>query len=83
MPRVVHFEIHAADLERAKKFYETVFDLEIKKWNGPIDYMMVMTGRQNSQLQGKEGQGIDGGMLLRHGPTPVDGAPVNAYICTM
>ncbi|MGI8737560.1 MAG: VOC family protein [Candidatus Eremiobacter antarcticus] len=26
MPRVVHFEIHADDPERASKFYSTVFD---------------------------------------------------------
>jgi uncharacterized protein len=32
MNRVVHFEIHAADPERAAAFYRKVFDWNIKEW---------------------------------------------------
>ncbi len=58
MPRVVHFEISADQPERAIDFYSTVFGWEFKKWDGPFDYWMAMTG--------KEGEpGIDGGLMLR------------------
>lgn len=72
--RVVHFEIHATDPESAAKFYSTVFDWKISKWDGPFDYWLVATG---------EGNGIDGGIVLRQGARPVSGAPVNAYVCTV
>lgn len=32
MNRVVHFEIHAADPERAAAFYRAVFDWDVKEW---------------------------------------------------
>ena len=58
MPRVVHFELPADDPERAVTFYKNVFNWEINKWEGPIDYWLVMTG--------KEGEpGIDGAIGRR------------------
>ena len=61
MLRVVHFEINADDPERAVKFYQQVFGWEIKKWNGPIDYWLVMTGPTDQP-------GIDGGIMKRMNP---------------
>ena len=58
MPRVTHFEFNADDPERAAKFYENVFGWKIKKWEGPIDYWLVMTGE-------KDKPGIDGGIMKR------------------
>lgn len=81
MGRVVHFEIPADDLERCANFYRNVFDWEIKKWDGPFEYWMVMTGTQNSEMVGKEGQGIDGGLMKRMGP--VTPAHPNAFVCTI
>ena len=58
MLRVVHFELPADDPERAVKFYQDVFNWKIDKWEGPIDYWLVMTG--------KEGEpGIDGAIGRR------------------
>ena len=37
MARVVHFEIHADDPERAAKFYEAAFGWSVSKWDGPMD----------------------------------------------
>ncbi len=74
MPRVIHFEIHAAEPERAVAFYTTVFGWKLTKWGGPMDYYLVDTG---------EGAGINGGLLKRLGPTPEEGQPVNAYVCTI
>lgn len=83
MGRVVHFEITAEDLERAANFYREVFGWEIRKWDGPIDYWMVMTGKKGSETQGKEGDGIDGGLILREGAGPLESGPTNAFICTI
>src|SRR5215469_1323983 len=44
MPRVVHFEIHAQEPERAARFYSEVFGWEITKWGGPVDYWLIKTG---------------------------------------
>src|SRR5207248_9917827 len=41
MPRVVHFEVHADDPERAAKFYRELFGWRVEKWSGPVDYWMI------------------------------------------
>ncbi len=74
MPRVVHFEIEADNPERAVKFYEDVFGWEIKKWAGPMEYWLVMTGPTDQP-------GIDGGLYKRE--TPLSGDGYRAYICTI
>ncbi len=74
MPRVVHFEIHAEDPERAARFYTSVFGWDIQKWEGPADYWMVKTGPP-------EEPGIDGGIHPRQGT--IDGTAVIAYVCTI
>jgi predicted enzyme related to lactoylglutathione lyase len=58
MPRVVHFEIGANDPEKLIEFYKTIFGWKIEKWEGPIDYWMVMTGEETDA-------GIDGGLMKR------------------
>ena len=76
MPRVVHFEIHASNPERAIAFYQKVFGWTFQKWEGPMPYWLVMTG--------PDGQpGINGGLVQRQGGEPVDGQAVNAYVCTI
>lgn len=78
--RIVHFEIQALDPERCVKFYTDVFGWEIQKFDSPeMEYWMVMTAEKDSKELG-----INGGILRRKEPTPPsDGAPVNAYVCTM
>jgi len=57
MSRVIHFEIVADDPERAKKFYEKVFEWKIKMW-GPVEYWLIDSG--------KEGEpGINGAIMKR------------------
>jgi predicted enzyme related to lactoylglutathione lyase len=58
MPRVVHFEIDAKKPERAVKFYEKVFGWKIKKWEGPVEYYLITTGKETEP-------GIDGGLSRR------------------
>jgi predicted enzyme related to lactoylglutathione lyase len=76
MPRVVHFEIHAEDPERAVAFYRKVLGWEINKWDGPVEYWLIKTG-------GAGQPGIDGGLLRRQGPGPAPGQAVNSYVCTV
>lgn len=83
MNRVVHFEIQAADPERAVKFYKDVFGWEISEWVIPgvemkdeNRYWLVMTGSETEP-------GINGGLVFRRGPEPIEGQPVNAFVCTM
>ena len=74
MPRVVHFEIHAGDPERALAFYQKLFDWKFQKWEGPMDYWLVITGPDGEP-------GINGGLIRRQGE--VDGQAVIAYVCTV
>lgn len=74
MGRVTHFEIHANRIERAKEFYEKVFDWKFTKWNGPEEYWLIKTGSDDKP-------GIDGGLIKRRGE--VDGEAVIAYVCTI
>src|SRR3977135_4244693 len=74
MGRVVHFEIHAEDPQRASAFYTELFGWEFNKWAGPMDYWLIKTG--------PDGQpGINGGMVRRRGP--IDGQAVIAHVCTV
>lgn len=76
--RVMHFEIHAADPERAQAFYAAAFGWTFEKWMDEPPYWGVITAAPDS-----EEPGINGGMMQRMGEAPHDGAPVNAYTCTV
>lgn len=74
MSRVVHFEIHAGNLERAINFYEKLFGWTFQKWEGPMPYWLVTTGPDDQP-------GINGGLIQRQGE--LDGQAVIAYVCTV
>lgn len=77
--RVVHFEIHAEEPERAIAFYRAVFGWEFPVWmDEPVKYWGVMTAGADSKEPG-----INGGLMARNGEAPEDGQPVNAYVCTV
>jgi hypothetical protein len=75
---VVHFEIHAAEPQRAMDFYTSVFGWAFPKWMEDPPYWAVMTA-----AEGSDEPGINGGLLNRMGADPADGAPVNAFVCTV
>ena len=58
MGRVVHFELPVDDPERAIKFYTDAFGWTTEKWDGPLDYWLVMTGAESEP-------GIDGALTRR------------------
>ena len=69
MPTIVHFEIPADDIDRAKKFYNDLFGWKIEKWpgssssgNGNIEYWMVTT------TDDKGNNALTGGMMKRQMP---------------
>jgi len=81
MNRVVHFEIHATDLNKMQKFYEEVFGWKIQDLGPQMgNYRMVTTGEDKP---GTQWTGINGGITPRQGPGPSGGEPVNAYVCTV
>lgn len=63
MNRVVHFEIHVDDPDRASEFYNKTFGWEFNKWEGDPNnpYWLIKTGEADKP-------GIDGGMLIRRDP---------------
>ena len=85
MNRVVHFEIHAQDLERAKKFYSDVFGWEMQQMGSEYgNYVVVKTGPMPNEVSGgltMENVGINGGMMLHNAPIPPEGVGPNAFVC--
>jgi uncharacterized protein len=73
MRGVVHFEIPADDVARAKEFYGSVFEWELQDLPG-MDYTMAHTTEVDEQTQMPTSPGaINGGLVPRSGDTP---APV-------
>ena len=74
--RVVHFDIHADQPERAIAFYSGLFGWKFDKWAGPTPYWLITTGPDSQP-------GINGGLAPRQGPRPTESQPLNAYGCTV
>jgi predicted enzyme related to lactoylglutathione lyase len=55
MAKVIHFDLIAADVDRAIAFYSAAFDWKITKWDGPMEYWLIQTGET-------ENDGLDGGL---------------------
>ncbi len=62
MPTVVHFDVATDNLERAKKFYEALFDWKMESPPGMTDYYLIET----ADLDGK--RGVGGGLGKRREP---------------
>jgi predicted enzyme related to lactoylglutathione lyase len=78
MGRLVHFEIHADDVDRAERFYTTVFGWTVQRWEGAsMDYRLVTTGPPEEQ------PGIDGALMKLEGPSPAEDNPISAFACTV
>jgi len=81
MNRVVHFEIHAKDMDRMQAFYQAVFGWNIQDLGPQMgNYRMIATGADEP---GAAWPGINGGMNPRRGELPRPTDAVNAYVCTM
>jgi predicted enzyme related to lactoylglutathione lyase len=69
MGKVVHFEIPADDLGRAKQFYGSVFGWQLDDMPD-IDYTIARTVDVDEQQLPKEPGAINGGMMKRGPDTP-------------
>lgn len=70
---VVHFAIHADDVERARGFYEAVFGWQFEAW-GPPGFYNVVTGSDDRP-------GIHGALHGRQ--EPLTGSGTNGFTCTV
>lgn len=64
MATIIHFDISVDDTNRARAFYETLFEWKFTLLPGPPEYFLIET----KNLDGKAG--IGGGMAKREGPQP-------------
>lgn len=72
MDKIVHFEIPADDVGRAKEFYGSIFGWELDDVPG-MDYTMVRTVAVDEQQMPTEPGAINGGLMQR---TPETSSPV-------
>jgi len=70
---VVHFAIHADDLDRARRFYTAVFGWRFEAW-GPPGFFRVFTGTDADP-------GIEGALHERH--EPLTGTGMRGFDCTV
>jgi hypothetical protein len=71
---VAHFEIFASNVERARKFYERVFDWRFEV-AGPPDFYLISTGDEKDP-------GITQGLIAKRSG-PASEGPINAFRCTV
>jgi uncharacterized protein len=78
MGRIVHFEIHVNDMERAKAFYGEVFGWSFQDWSdyAGMPYFGAVTGNENEH-------GIDGALMQRQSAPPETHQALNAFACTI
>lgn len=70
---VLHFAIHADDVERARRFYEETFGWQFEDW-GPPDFYRIRTGTPDSP-------GIAGALEKRH--SELEGGAITGFTCTI
>lgn len=78
MSRLVHFEIHVDNMDRAKKFYGEVFGWTFQDWSefAGMPYFGAVTGSEDEP-------GINGALMQRQSSAPEQNQPLNGYACTM
>jgi predicted enzyme related to lactoylglutathione lyase len=76
MPRVIHFEIHATNPLVLIPFYESLFGWTFTRFIPEVEYWTIVTGTDDQP-------GINGGLVKRQGPAPVEMQSVNGSVCTV
>ncbi len=71
---IVHFEIFASNVERARKFYERVFGWQFEA-AGPPDFYLFTTGPETDP-------GLKHGLLAKRSGPAAQGS-LNAFRCTI
>jgi predicted enzyme related to lactoylglutathione lyase len=73
--RVIHFEIHADEPERACAFYRAVFGWTSKQYDPNVPYWLLTTGPEGVH-------GINGAIAKRERPVTSEFSII-AYVCTV
>ncbi len=68
-----HFAIHADQVDRARTFYEGVFDWRFEPW-GPPNFFLIRTGPESDR-------GVQGALQERQ--QPLEGSGMRGYECTI
>ena len=76
MPRVIHFEIHATNPLELIPFYESLFGWTLTRFIPEVEYWTIVTGTDDQP-------GINGGLVKRQGPAPVEMQSVSGSVCTV
>lgn len=71
---IAHFEIFADDVERARRFYESVFAWRFEA-SGPPDFYLIVTGPPTENA-------ISRGLVAKRRGKAAEG-PINAFRCTI
>ena len=71
---VVHFEVFASNVERARKFYEQVFGWSFESV-GPPDFYLIVTGSANDP-------GLTHGLIAKRKDSAAQGS-LNSFRCTV
>jgi uncharacterized protein len=69
MDKIVHFEIPADDVARAKEFYGSIFEWELQDYP-EMQYTIVMTVPVDDKQMPTQPGAINGGMMKRSNTTP-------------
>lgn len=72
---IAHFEIFAADVDRARRFYERVFDWRFEA-GGPPDMLHIVTGAPVPR-------GVTQGLIARRTRGPAAEGNINAFRVTI
>lgn len=78
MARITHFEIHGTDPHKLIQFYQAAFGWDFPIWLEEPPYWGAVSAAPDSSEPG-----INGGLMVRKGEPPAEGAPVNAFVCTV
>jgi predicted enzyme related to lactoylglutathione lyase len=70
LDKIVHFEIPADNISRAKDFYSLTFGWQLDDMPEGIDYTIIRTVDVDEQQMPKEPGAINGGMMKRSSDTP-------------
>lgn len=72
---IAHFEIFATDVERARRFYENVFEWQFEVV-GPPDFYLISTGPPVEH-------GVSRGLMAKRQLGPAAEGNINAFRCTI
>jgi predicted enzyme related to lactoylglutathione lyase len=79
MPTIVHFDIAADDIARARKFYSSLLGWKFEHYPGPVEYHLITTTNLDGSPgvgggMGKRSEGSVRGALNYYGVESIDAA---------